>query len=203
MNNSIKMLIIDDHRLFSDGIKTMLSSILKIDVVDQINDAREALEKVGILNPDIVLMDYNMPNMNGLEATSHLLKHYPQLKIIFLSMHEDNHIIEQIYKSGAYGYVSKTANQETFLEAINTVLANEKYFSKKILEMIKSANHQQVKLTKREFEIVEKVKMGLTTKEIAELLSISHYTVETHRKNIIVKFGLRGEQELFKYLIKK
>jgi two-component system nitrate/nitrite response regulator NarL len=202
MNNSVKILIIDDHRLFSDGIKTMLSDIPHVEITNQINDAREALKEVELMMPDIVLMDYNMPNMNGLEATEYLLEHFSELKIIFLSMHEDSHIIEKIYASGAYGYVSKTATKETFLEAINMVLKGKKYFAKSIVDIVNTSISNKVRLTKREFEIIEKVKSGLTTKQIAETLFISHYTVETHRKNIIIKLGLRGEQELFKYLVK-
>lgn len=202
MNNLIKILIIDDHRLFSDGVKMMLSSISHFEIVNQINDARDAVKEVTLLNPDIVLMDYNMPNMNGLEATELLLNHFLDLKIIFLSMHEDNHIIEKMFKSGAYGYVSKTATKETFLEAINVVINNEKFFSNNILNAKQDDTFHGVKLTKREFEILEKVKSGLTTRQIAEVLNISYYTAETHRKNIIIKLGLRGEQELFKYLMK-
>lgn len=117
-------------------------------------------------------------------------------------MHEDNHIIEKMFKSGAYGYVSKTATKETFLEAINVVINNEKFFSNNILNAKQDDTFHGVKLTKREFEILEKVKSGLTTRQIAEVLNISYYTAETHRKNIIIKLGLRGEQELFKYLMK-
>ncbi len=202
MNSPIKILIIDDHRLFSDGVKTMLSDIPQVEITNQINDAREAIKEVYLVMPDIVLMDYNMPNMNGLEATEYLLKHFAELKIIFLSMHEDSHIVEKIYESGAYGYVSKTATKETFLEAINVVLNGRKYFAKNIMDIVNSSITNKVRLTKREFEIIEKVKSGLTTKQIAETLFISPYTVETHRKNIIIKLGVRGEQELFKYLMK-
>jgi DNA-binding NarL/FixJ family response regulator len=202
MSETFKILIIDDHRLFNDGVKTMLFDLENVAEIKQLNDANDAPNEVFRLNPDIVLMDYNMPNINGVEATQQLLQHFPKLKIIFLSMYEDTHIVEQFHKIGAYGYVSKTATKEVFFEAIKKVLNNEKYFSKSIIEDKKSSVFNGVKLTKRELEVLEKVKNGLTTKQIAEVLNISYYTAETHRKNIIIKLGLRGEQELFKYLVR-
>lgn len=201
MHQSIKILIIDDHRLFNDGVKMMLSDIPNIEIIKQLSDAHDAINVVLRLNPDIVLMDYSMPNMNGLEATQLLLSHFSNLKIIFLSMSEDSHLIERFYQSGGYGYLSKTATKEVFLDVIHKVLNGNKYFPSSILDDKKTLLLNGVKLTKREVEIAEKVKLGLTTKQIAEFLNISYYTAETHRKNIIIKLGLRGEKELYKYLI--
>jgi DNA-binding NarL/FixJ family response regulator len=200
MRQIIKIIIIDDHRLFNDGIKTILSGLDNVDVVSQLIDPTLALKEVTTHQPDVVVMDYNMPTLNGIDVSKILLQKFPELKILFLSMYEDLHVIEKFYEAGASGYVPKTASKEIFIEALDTIMNGKKYFPENLFHDKRDSTYNGIKLTKRESEILEKVKEGFTTKQIAEILSISYYTAETHRKNIIVKLGLRGEQELFKYL---
>ncbi|MGL4630184.1 MAG: response regulator [Leadbetterella sp.] len=194
-----RILIIDDHLLFSGGIAAYLSE--KYEVITH-KDALSSLEKVAEYAPDLVLLDFNMPNLNGIDLSKMLFESYPDLKTIFISMSEDKFTVDKFYIAGAKGFVSKTADMESFENAIKIVLDGGVYFPfDKNVDSSTSSNKNN-RLTKREIEIAEKVKEGLTTKEIAEVLHISYFTAETHRKNIIVKLGLKGEKELYKYLVK-
>jgi two-component system, NarL family, nitrate/nitrite response regulator NarL len=191
------VIIIDDHQLFNDGIKTLLDS--KFEII-QLNTVVNASFQVLKHKPEVVLMDYNMPKMNGIDGTNLLLKDFPELKIIFLSMSEDSYIVNKFIKAGASGFISKTANKNVFLEIIDKVIAGEKCFPDIKNKTILDPNFYHLRLTNRELEIAELVRTGISTKEIATKLAISPLTVETHRKNILAKFGVSGEMELYKYL---
>lgn len=198
----IEVIIIDDHRLFNDGLNAMLAPEDGIKVLAQVYDSREAKETVRKLNPGVVLMDFNMPHLDGIAVTKLLLGERPDLKILILSMYNDERYIESFKSIGAKGYLFKTASAEEVVMAIQNVYAGGHYFP----QADSKSNHsndtflKKLKLSHRELEVIQLIKAGMKTKEIAEKLGISFYTAETHRKNIKLKAGLKGEAEFIKFI---
>jgi DNA-binding NarL/FixJ family response regulator len=201
-DTAIQVVIIDDHRLFNDGLYAMLATEPSIKVVAQIYDSRQAEPQVERLNPDIILADFNMPNINGIELTERLLAKNANRKIIILSMYNEERHIEAFRKTGAKGYLFKTATADEVIMAIKKVNCGEQFFP------VNNSpdNHaediflQKLKLSSREMDVIQLIKQGLKTKEIAEKLNISFYTAETHRKNIKLKIGLKGGAEFVKFV---
>ena len=202
VNDIIKIIIIDDHRLFNDGLCAMLEPEPGIDVLTRIYDPREASQQVNTLTPDVVLIDFNMPHINGLELTRLLLEKKPDLKILILSMYNEERHTETFRKEGIQGYIFKTASTEEVVLAIQTIHTGDLYFPKTNTK----SNHanddflKKLKLSPREIEVIKEIRGGLLTKEIAEKLNLSFYTVETHRKNIKLKLGLKGENDLLRFI---
>jgi DNA-binding NarL/FixJ family response regulator len=198
----IKIVIVDDHRLFNDGLNSMFEQEPGIKVLAQVYDSREARAKVKKLNPDVVLMDFNMPHANGIELTELLLIERPRLKILILSMYEDERHIETFREIGAQGYIFKTASTEEVVVAIRQIYGGGNYFPDVDTKSIHSddAFIMKLKLSHREMEVIQLIKEGKTTKEIAAQLKISYYTAETHRKNIKLKVGLKGEADFIKFI---
>jgi DNA-binding NarL/FixJ family response regulator len=201
-NEVVTVVIIDDHRLFNDGLKAMLAPEQTIEVLAQVYDSREAKDQVKKLEPDVVLMDFNMPHLDGIGLTRLLLGGNPDLKILILSMYNEERHIDSFKSIGARGYVFKTASAEEVVQAIRDVYAGGYHFPAPPAE----SNHtddnflKKLKLSNRELEVIQLIKAGMKTKEIAEKLNISFYTVETHRKNIKLKVGLKGEAEFIKFI---
>lgn len=201
-SDMINVMIVDDHRLFNDGLNAMLTQDTQIVVLAQVYDSREAQEKIKRFNPDVILIDFNMPHVNGNELTKSLMLERPDLKILILSMYDDERHIESFKNIGAKGYLFKTATTEEVVRAIRKVYEGELYFP----ERDAGNNHaddlfiKKLKLSSRELEVIQLIKAGLTTKEIAEKLFISYYTAETHRKNIKLKVGVKGEADFIKFI---
>jgi len=198
---AINIIIVDDHRLFNDGLNMMLQAESDINVLDQVYDSRDAVQKTEVLNPDVVLIDFNMPHINGIELTHQLLQTKPDLKMLILSMYNEEIFIEKFKKAGIKGYLFKTASAEEVVQPIKNIYDNESHFTDNSSKSIHSDDDflKKLKLSKREIEVINLVKEGLTTKEIAEKLNISFYTAETHRKNIKVKMGIKGEADFIKF----
>lgn len=180
----------------------MLVPELGIEVLSQVYDSRDARAKLRKLNPDVVLMDFNMPHVNGIDLTKLLLSEQPSLKILILSMYDDERHIGTFKEIGTKGYLFKTASAEEVVRAIRQIHAGVTYFPK----MDTKSNHsddlfiKKLKLSAREIEVIQLIKSGMTTKEIADKLSISYYTAETHRKNIKLKIGVKGEADFIKFI---
>lgn len=200
--NRIGVMIIDDHRLFNDGLNAMLAPEAQIEVLAQVYDSREARAMVKKLKPDIVLMDFNMPHVNGIELTKLLLSERPDIKILILSMYDEERHIGTFREIGARGYVLKTASADEVVLAIQKIFAGGDYFP----EAGAQSNHdndiflKKLKLSNREIEVIQLIRAGLTTREIADKLNISYYTAETHRKNIKLKVGVKGEADFIKFI---
>jgi DNA-binding NarL/FixJ family response regulator len=198
----IKVMIIDDHRLFNDGLYAMLEPESGIEVLAQVYDSRESRAKVKKLNPDVVLMDFNMPHLNGIELTKLMLMERPAVKVLILSMYDDERHIATFREIGARGYLFKTASADEVINAIRKVHAGEEHFP----DIDGKGNHsddaflKKLKLSSRELEVIQLIKAGMTTKEIADKLNISYYTAETHRKNIKLKVGVKGEADFIKFI---
>lgn len=198
----VNVLIIDDHRMFNDGLNALLEQEPGIKVVAQVYDSREAKEKVNQLDPQVILMDFNMPHLNGIELTKLLLNERPDLKILMLSMYNEERIIESFKHIGAKGYVFKTSPTRELVMATQKVHAGEYYFPNTDEKSVHADDTflKKLKLSSRELEVIQLIKAGLKTKEIADKLNISYYTAETHRKNIKLKVGLKGEADFIRFI---
>jgi DNA-binding NarL/FixJ family response regulator len=209
----IKLIIVDDHKLFRDGIKLVLQSMEEIEVIAEASNGLEFIELLDQFNPDIALMDISMPKMDGITATRLAQEKKPELKILALSMFNDQEYYYKLIENGARGFVLKEAGAEELGKAIKTVLNGENYFSQELLRnIILNLSEQQkkqkeikeltLKLTKREQEILVEVCTGKTTSEIADQLFISERTVESHRTKLLSKTDCNNSVSLVIFAIK-
>ena len=208
---SISVIIVDDHKIIRDGLKTLLSKEDDIDVVGEAENGREAIKVTLEKRPEIVIMDIGMPIMNGIEATRQIIKDLPETKVIALSMHYDKQYVKGMLASGAKGYLLKDCAGEELSEAIKIVSKNNTYISQDITNTviegyadIQDFSNTQAKasLTNREKEILQLLTEGDSTKQIAVELYISVKTVEAHRANIMGKLNIHNLPELTKYAIR-
>jgi len=197
------VLIADDHQMFVDGLKSLLEEVKEICVVGEAKNGYEVLEICDQEKVDIVIMDINMPEMDGIQASRELLKRHPSVKILGLSMYNDRDYISDILKAGALGYILKNTGKEGLLSAIATLQSGENYLGEEVSKTLlnsfmKNPMVEQMteKLSDREKEVLECIATGLTTHEIADKLFISKNTVETHRKNLLYKLKARNTAEL-------
>jgi DNA-binding NarL/FixJ family response regulator len=199
--NSI--IIIDDHSLFNDGLSLILKESGFFKVVDQIYDSRQAFFKCYSLRPDLVIVDYNMPHLNGLEIVKQINSLDYDCKIVIVSMYADKKEIALFKKEGVDGYINKTTSAADLIQALNAILKGEKVFITNAIEkpkVKKDEFEKKHRLTKRELEILKLIKNDFTTEQIATSLELSYYTVETHRKNIKHKLNFKTKQEYYNFL---
>lgn len=208
----MNVLIADDHRLFRDGLRTLLEKQADIAVVAETEDGATAVSIAAEARPDLVLMDISMPGMNGMEAARRLLAADPAVKVIMLSMHSDHHFVIEALKSGAVGYVLKDSAFEELLAAIRTVAGGGIFLSRTINDVVvrqyvAAARGREARadsiLSPREREVLQLLAEGKTTKETAARLHVSVKTVETHRKQIMDKLDIHSIAELTKYAIRR
>jgi len=202
--NQIKIFLVDDHQMFLDGIVGLIKSNEHVDVVGTANSADDALKRVKNLKPEMVITDVNMPGMKGPALISKLKQEIQGIKIIALSMHHEKHIVNDVLKSGADGYVLKTATQDELLEAIEKVNKGEVFVSASITKMlVDSVKYPAIEdlLSDREMEIIQLIVQEKTNKQIGELLFISEKTVETHKRNIFRKTHSNTAVGLTKFAI--
>jgi DNA-binding NarL/FixJ family response regulator len=209
---NIKVLLADDHKIVRDGLRNLLEAQPDIDVIDEAENGRMAVQLAGKLSPDIVIIDIAMPGLNGIEATCQMLQHNPATKIIALSMHSDKRFVGEMLKAGASAYLLKDCAFEELVTAIRAVLANKTYLSPMIGSVIVESFVRRPQeeapsafslLTKREREVLQLLAEGKNTKEIADRLYVSVKTVETHRTHIMEKVHVRTVAELTKYAIRE
>ncbi len=200
-----KILIADDHTMFINGLRLLLSSMPGFEVSGVAADGRQALEHLAEHDTDIILMDVNMPVLNGYQTTFQVREHYPEVKIIVLSMLADELSVTKLLEAGAHGYLFKNADEDELFEALNTVLEGKTYITREIRETIclsrKNKMNESLKLSSREIDIARLIMDGLTNSEIADRLFLSVRTVETHRKNILAKLELKNTASLVKFLM--
>ncbi|MDT8392229.1 MAG: response regulator transcription factor [Bacteroidales bacterium] len=208
MKNDLKIYIVDDHSLFREGLRFLLSSSEYISEIKEAENGKTFLTNVEAFKPDVVLMDIEMPEMNGIEATKEALKLIPDLKIIALSMYSDENFYTEMIDAGAKGFLIKNSQFRDVQTAILEVLNGRNYFSPEIISSIVAGlnrKHEEIdskELTKREIEILINICMGLSNSEIAEHLFISKRTVDKHRENILFKTQSKNTAELVVYAIK-
>jgi len=210
--NKIRVLLADDHTILRDGIRALLDDQADIEVIGEAGDGQATVKMTAQLQPDVVVMDIAMPLLNGLEATRQIQRDFPQVKVLILTMHENEEYIRQVLAAGALGYVLKDAAARDLLSAIRAVYQGEAVLSPAITRLViedylrwgdirppDSTNG----LTSREREVLQLIAEGYTNKEIAEILCISIKTVQSHRTNLMSKLDLHDRGELIKYAIQK
>ncbi|AHD07725.1 response regulator [Paenibacillus larvae] len=210
---NIRILLVDDHAVVRSGLKMLIDAQPDLKVVGEAADGVEAIRQTLELKPHIVIMDLNMPNCrNGLYTTAELLRSMPEIKVIILTMHDDEEYLFQALKSGASGYVLKSSPGTELIQAIRQVYQGQAYLhhaaAKKVIEgYLQSASHDHTdafqQLTDREKEILSLVAKGYTNKEVADLLSISAKTVENHKANIMDKLNLNTRRDLIRFAVKR
>jgi DNA-binding NarL/FixJ family response regulator len=211
MSNRIRIFLVDDHDMFRDGVKLLLSSDNLAEVVAEARNGKEFLEKVGMVNPDVVLMDISMPEMDGIEASRIAHEKYPQLKILALTMFGDEKYYYQMIQTGIKGFVLKSAGISELIKAITEVHKGENYFSGELLyKLIQNINSgkgsvngaSSEKLTQREIEILKLISSGLSNEDIASQLNISLPTVKSHRSSLLSKTGSNNTASLIMFALK-
>lgn len=194
-----RIAITDDHTLVLQGINSMLGNTPEIEVVGLYENAKETLENIHAHGPDVLFLDINLPDSNGVDLSKQLLEEYPDLKIIALTSFDDVSVVKKMLRNGVHGYLLKNTDKLELIDALETVLSGQQYLHKDIQEKLlnlsstkKEANSFLTSLTRREIEVVKAIADELTTTEISDKLFISPKTVETHRMNIMSKLGAKN-----------
>ncbi len=212
--DKIRLFLVDDHTLFRESLMSLLQATEDIEVIGEAGDGIQAINKIAELRPDVVLMDIVMPKMGGIPTTRSIKNDHPSIQILALTMYEtEQHIVEML-RAGASGYVSKRAPATQLLAAIHAVCNGESFFdtsiARKVLNVCKAHDGKERiekedyrHLTVRELELLCLIAEGKTNKEIAELLSLSLHTVQTHRFNLMKKLELHDRSELVRYAIRE
>lgn len=213
MTATIRVLVVDDHALFRQGIVGLLDSQSDIEVVGQAADAQGAMEAVSRLSPDVLLMDVAMPGISGLDATSEIKDRYPNVQVLILTIHDREDYLYRALRAGASGYVLKGADINDLLAAVRTAHQGEIYLYPSVTKTLVSEYLRQARsgedhgthdrLSEREREILRLIAEGQTTPEIATTLFLSPHTVQSHRDHIMTKLDLHSKAALIKYAIAK
>lgn len=200
----ISVAILDDHPLILSGLTNMLESCADIEVTDTYNKETDLLTAFSIQQPDVLLLDIQMPGKSGNEVAGIITGSYPEVKIIALSNLDTVYYVKLMFDAGVSGYVLKTAPKETILEAIRTVFDNRQFIEESLREMLLQVTlnpkgyKQQIQLTRREKEVLQLVAMNRTSQEIADKLFLSKRTIDNHRNNLLLKLDARNTAELIK-----
>ena len=204
----IKVAIADDHKLFIDGIKSILAKEINISIVSEAANGLELIKAIenGPL-PDIIVTDIRMPVMDGIAATRILTKKYPYIPVLALTMYDQSADVIEMLEAGAKGYVTKEVEKQELILALNCLMVGKKYFSKNLPDdfstwFMETSDEKEITLTRREKEILELVAKGRTTLQMAQELKLSKFTIDTHRKNIHKKLGIKSNTGLVNYALK-
>jgi DNA-binding NarL/FixJ family response regulator len=213
MMPKIKVLVADDHTILRDGICTLLALAEDMEVVGEASNGSEALEMVGKVNPDVVLMDIAMPIMNGLEAMLRLHKEFPRTRVLVLTQYDDREYVLPAIQAGALGFISKIAASSELISGIRSVYRGDSFLSPSVAKfLVQEYQHEGTfeerydpyqQLTDREREILKLIAEGYTTRQIAEMLVVSMKTVEGHRSNLMAKLDIHDRIGLVKYALRK
>jgi len=207
MREKIRILLADDHAVVRQGFKMILAAQPDMEIVGEAGNGREALDLAGQLQPDVVVMDVAMPELNGIEATRRLGDLSPRTRVLALSMHKDSVYVREILRAGARGYLLKDAISSDLLAAVRAVARGEGYLSPGVSDAVLNDYRRHVTdpidlLTSREREVLQMIAEGKTNKEIATLLNLSVYTVDAHRGRIMEKLNLHSGNELVRFAVR-
>jgi DNA-binding NarL/FixJ family response regulator len=202
-----RILLADDHAVVRQGFKMILGAHTDMEIVGEAANGREAVELGAQLNPDIVVMDVAMPELNGIEATRRLIAANPHIRVIALSMHKDSVYVREILRAGARGYLLKDSGADDLVKAIRAVAGGESYLSPAVSNAVLDDYRKHVTnpidlLTSREREVLQMLAEGKTNKEIAVVLNLSVYTVDAHRGRIMEKLNLHSINELVRFALR-
>lgn len=208
---SIRIIVADDNRLLRELLVNNLVDSKDIEVVAEVNDGKEAVAKSKDLRPDIVLMDIDMPVLDGVEATVKILRDFPEVRVIALSGHSNKIYIKKMLEAGAAGYLNKNCEYDELIKAIHTVHSGNKYLSEEITDIVikdylgreDELSESESELTAREIEILRLIVDGFPVSSIAERLFVSVKTINTHRQNILEKLNLKSTADLVKYALRR
>jgi two-component system, NarL family, response regulator NreC len=208
-----RVLLADDHQLMRSGVRLMLEREPDIAVVGEASDGREAVSLAKTLRPEVVVMDIGMPSLNGIEAALQMTQHNPELAVVMLSMHSDESYVLRALKAGARGYLLKDSAEADLIKAVHVVAGGKSFFSPAVSKVLLDDYVRKLKrsgtedaydlLTPREREILQLIAEGKSNKDVANLLNLSVYTVESHRSNLMEKLNLKGVPELILYSVRK
>lgn len=213
--NNIKLLIVDDHQMFIDGLKAILRHFTNITVIGEALSGEDALVFLDSSEPDVIITDISMPGMKGDELAKKVNELYPNIRILALSMHNDIAIIDKMIKAGVKGYILKNTGRKELIEAVNAVSRGETFYSTEVKEeMLKKyvsktqnfvpskhfSKYKVVNFTRREKQLIKFLIEGLSNADIAENLRLSVNTVKSHRKNIYSKTNVNNTASLIEYL---
>ncbi len=209
----IRIVLCDDHAVMRRGLRLVLEEQSDFTVVGEGGDGREALALVEALKPDVAVLDITMPNLNGIEAARQITAKTPETAVIVLSMHADESFVLRALKGGAKGYILKESREADLIHAIRLVSEGKSFFSPAVSRLLVEDYVRQLQakgmedsyelLTTRERELLQLIAEGKSNKDIANLLNLSVYTVETHRSNILAKLNLHTVPELILYAVRK
>jgi len=208
MKKKYIIVIVDDHKLFRDGIELLLNQFDFIDTVYQVSDGNEYLKLLSIITPDIVLMDINMPGLDGVKTTKKSKKINPNIKIVALTMHDNANYYNKMINAGADGFITKDTASDELKLALLKIINKECYISQKVLENViknlnKSEEDNEIVFSKREEEVLFHLAQGASTQEIAEKLYISTRTVERHKENMYIKTNCKNAVCLIMFAVKQ
>ncbi|SEE18621.1 DNA-binding response regulator, NarL/FixJ family, contains REC and HTH domains [Tenacibaculum sp. MAR_2010_89] len=202
----IKIIIADDHQIVIDGLKSILSREVDMEVIETAQNGKEVIEKLDKELVDIIVMDIEMPVLTGIEATEIIREKYPSVKVLILSMYNTGKFVQGLIEIGANGYILKNNGKEELVKAIRFIMEGDEYFGREIEKTLRQSikrrkeNYtEELKLTNREKEVLKLIAIGDTTPIISKKLFIAHSTVETHRRNLLEKTGVRNSKGLVKY----
>ena len=206
----LRILIADDHKMVRDGLRLLIDGQPDMRVAGEAANGREALQKARELNPDVVVMDLSMPELNGLQATEKLKAEFPEIKVVAMTANEDESYLRQLAKAGAVGYVLKRSAGDELVKAIGAVAKGGVYFeatlaSKALATQMTAGKSDTgaVELSDREKEVLAKLAWGYSNKEVAAQLALSVKTVETYKVRIGEKLGLRSRTQMVQYALRQ
>ncbi len=206
MEKNTKVLIVDDHLMFLEGLKSLLQNEPTIEIVAVATSGKMALDVLEKSEVDIVISDISMPDIDGFELVGTIQKKYPTISTLMLSMHSESSIITKVIKQNVNGYLLKNAEKTELLKAIRLIAEGENYFSEEVKRIYtessfnrKKQSSNTIELSRREKEVLKLIINEYTAKEIADELIISQHTVESHRKNIFSKLGVKNVAGVVKY----
>jgi len=210
MNEKIQVMIVDDHEIFRNGLKMVLGKLKYVELVGEAVNGKDFIDLLGEVTPDIVLLDVEMPGLNGIDAAKIALERNPGLRIIALTMFGEDDYIQSMLDAGAKGFLIKNINKDTLEKAIQTVYNGGNYYSEELFEFFtkqfakeKEPAHDSIEFTRREKEILQLLCEGLSNKEIADALFVSERTVLGHKTNLLAKTNTKNSLSLMAYAIKK
>lgn len=213
----LRILIADDHEVARRGIRAVLESHPGWEVCGEAKDGRETVELASRLNPDVILLDIGMPNLNGLEAARHILAASPEAAILILTMHDSDHVVREVLRAGARGFLLKSDAGRDLVAAVESLQMRRTFFTTRVSQMVLDGyldrrngretedDQQEVAenvLTMREREVIQLLAEGKTSKEVAVALNLSVKTAETHRTNLMRKLGLHSVADVTRYAVR-